>query len=120
MTDDLQAVYAEAVDDLETTLLFDFDFDGAVIGKLCTGDVALVHKVYDFENVDNAIQQVWAKYIRSAVLAYLLLDESCRRFNVSSIVYSNEYSLLLASRLVGQKHNIPVCGTTAGAARGGQ
>ena len=111
MTPSLQAVYADAIKELESKSLIDFEFDGFKFGSLCTGDMALVYKIRDFENVTDATQKAWASYVRDAVLGYLLLNACMQEMNVQSIIYSSEYSLMLAAQFVGKKYDIPIFST---------
>ena len=108
LTPAMEAIYKDATKDLESKSLINFEFDGLKFGSLCTGDMALVYKIRDFNNVTDLNQKAWATYVRDAVLSYLLLDACVQEMNVQSIVYSSEYSLMLAAQFVGKKHNIPV------------
>ncbi len=109
-TPEVLAKYEKGIEDLPSNLL-DFEFDSIPFGRLCTFDLALSHKICEFENLCEEDRFAWLGYIKSAVLAYLLVDQICQESRIKSIIYSNEYSLMLGSRLAGKKHGIDVFGT---------
>lgn len=86
--------------------LNDFSFDGIPFGKITIFDLSLATKQYDYSRVDEATRRLWLRYIRNALLSYLLTEEICRQHSISRLLIFNDYSLLLSARLAAQKRGV--------------
>src|SRR5207249_9282092 len=94
----VQAALAAAPADLRQ-----FQFESIRFGQLAVLDLALSQKASDFGSLTPALRSIWSQYVESSVRSYLLLDACCRRFSVGRVVYFNDYSLMLGTRLAAKK-----------------
>lgn len=89
-----------------------FEYEGVAFGRLSTIDLVLATKKHLLHDVDDATRAKWLKLIHSSLKMYLLIDELCAKFPLSTIVHHNDYSLLLGGRIAAAKHGVNVQGIT--------
>jgi hypothetical protein len=106
LTRDLLTKYDQALLNLPDDLR-EFEYDSIPFGRLCIHDLVLATKISNFEKVSKEIRVAWVKYVESSLLSYLLIDQLCEEFSISTIVHHNDYSLMLGARLAAFKHGIP-------------
>ncbi len=92
--------------------LQDLVYEGIAFGKMCISALVQSQKILDLENLSEEVSAGWKQYTLSAILSYKIADEICARLPISAIMYHEEYSLLVATRLAGRKHGIPSITTT--------
>lgn len=87
--------------------LREFQWDGIPFGTLTVIDLVLATKVSDFAGLSEENRAVWIKYITTAMLSYFLTQEIIRQYPIAGIVHHEDYGILLAARLAGERHGIP-------------
>lgn len=84
-----------------------FEYDSIPFGKMCMFELTLETKALHGAKISNDVRIGWLSYIESALIAYLVLDEICRKQTISTIIYFNDYSLNLSARVIAEKYQIP-------------
>jgi hypothetical protein len=107
MTARVDAAMSQAPQDL-----FRFEFAGLRFGALAAMDLILAKKLSDFSSLSPADRGLWCEYLRSCLLAHLLVDRACREFQVARIAVANDYSMLLGARTAARANGVP-CYTLA-------
>lgn len=86
----------------------EFEVDGVHFGTLCGMDVALLTKKLDQLKVTGADREYLEAYVEAALISYRATQKLMQRYQVASLLYFNEYSILLGAAVAVQKRGIPI------------
>ncbi|MDR7306042.1 hypothetical protein [Rhodoferax saidenbachensis] len=86
----------------------EFEVDGIRFGTLCGMDLALNTKKLDQLTVTGADRALLEAYVEAAITSYRATQQLIERYQVKSVLFFNEYSILMGAVAAAQKHDVPV------------
>ena len=101
------AAELSGIDDLRK-----FQREDTRFGTLALFDLALTTKCFDFSAPREDQRRGWQEFIQQGTIVYEVLSQVYQTFNIVAGLHFNDYSPMLAHRLIGERLGVPIYSLT--------